>query len=341
MIMQTFAPIKEKLNPNIAAKKIFSLIKSEMILVEAEFQHQINSNIQVINYLGDYLRASGGKRVRPALLLLSNYAVGGNGGRENVIRLATVMEMLHTATLVHDDIIDNADVRRNRVSVNARFGNQSAVLMGDWLYMSAFETSLKERSLEILDILTRLTRKMTEGELIQLTTLGRTDISEKEYFDILQRKTAYLFSACCEIGAILGNAGKDEQKALKDYGMNLGTAFQLADDVLDFTANDEVLGKASGADLLEGKLTLPLILLVEKEPELKKDLEKIMRDGDYENVSRRMLYEKLENGGLLDETRKRAYHYADLAIKNLELFQKTEYRLALEEIPGYMIERNK
>ena len=339
--MQKFAPIKEKLNPHIAAQKIFSLIKSEMVLVEAEFQHQVNSNIQVINYLGDYLRASGGKRVRPALLLLSNYAVGGNGKRENAVRLATVMEMLHTATLVHDDIIDNADVRRNRVSVNARFGNQSAVLMGDWLYMSAFETSLKERSLEILDILTRLTRKMTEGELIQLTTLGRTDISEAEYFDILQRKTAYLFSACCEIGAILGNAGKNEQKALKDYGMNLGTAFQLADDVLDFTANDEVLGKASGADLLEGKLTLPLILLVEKEPELKKDLEKIMRDGDYENVPRRMLYEKLKNGGLLDETRKRAYYYADLAIKNLELLPKTEYRLALEEIPGYMIERNK
>ncbi|MDQ3087339.1 MAG: polyprenyl synthetase family protein, partial [Acidobacteriota bacterium] len=173
--MQTFAPIREKLNPNIAARKIFSLIKTEMALVEAEFERQASSNIQVINYLGDYLRASGGKRVRPALLLLSNYAVGGNAERENVIRLATVMEMLHTATLVHDDIIDNADTRRNRVSVNARFGNQSAVLMGDWLYMSAFETSLTERSLEILDILTRLTRKMTEGELIQLTTLGRTD----------------------------------------------------------------------------------------------------------------------------------------------------------------------
>ena len=136
--MQTFAPIKEKLNPNIAAKKIFSLIKNEINLVEAEFQRQVNSNIQVINYLGDYLRASGGKRVRPALLLLANCAVGGNAEQENVVRLATVMEMLHTATLVHDDIIDNADVRRNRVSVNARFGNQSAVLMGDWLYMSAF-----------------------------------------------------------------------------------------------------------------------------------------------------------------------------------------------------------
>jgi len=339
--MQTFAPIREKLNPNIAARKIFSLIKTEMALVEAEFERQASSNIQVINYLGDYLRASGGKRVRPALLLLSNYAVGGNAERENVIRLATVMEMLHTATLVHDDIIDNADTRRNRVSVNARFGNQSAVLMGDWLYMSAFETSLTERSLEILDILTRLTRKMTEGELIQLTTLGRTDISEAEYFDILQRKTAYLFSACCEIGAILGNASKERQAALKDYGMNLGTAFQLADDLLDFTAEEEVLGKASGADLLEGKLTLPLIELVKKEPSVKKDLEKIMHDGNYENVSRETLLEKLEISGLLEETRKKAYNFANLAIKNLELLAKTEYCLALEEIPGYMIERNK
>jgi octaprenyl-diphosphate synthase len=339
--MQTFSPIREKLNPNIAAQKIFSLIKTEMALVEAEFERQASSNIQVINYLGDYLRASGGKRVRPALLLLSNYAVGGNASDKSVVRLATVMEMLHTATLVHDDIIDNADTRRNRSSVNARFGNQSAVLMGDWLYMSAFETSLKERSLKILDILTRLTRKMTEGELIQLTMLGRTDISETEYFDILQRKTAYLFSACGEIGAILANASEIEQKALREYGMNLGTAFQLADDVLDFTADEEVLGKAAGADLLEGKLTLPLILAVNKDDSLKTDLERIMRDGDYKTISRERLLEKLENYGTIEETRRRAFFYADQAGKNLEVLPKTEYRLALEEIPRYMIERNK
>ncbi len=339
--MQTFSPIREKLNPQIAAKKIFSLIKDEMLLVESEFQRQASSNIQVINYLGDYLRASGGKRVRPALLLLSAFAVGGDGSRKNVIRLATVMEMLHTATLVHDDIIDNADTRRNRTSVNARFGNQSAVLMGDWLYMSAFETSLKERSLEILDILTRLTRKMTEGELIQLTMLGRSDISETEYFDILQRKTAFLFSACCEIGAILGGAGADEQIALRDYGMNLGTAFQLADDVLDFVADEEILGKAAGADLLEGKLTLPLILLVKKDDAVKKDLEKIMHDGDYSNVSRESLLENLESAQTIQETRRRAYMYAEKARKNLEVLPKTEYRVGLEDIPGYMIERNK
>ena len=338
--MQTFAPIREKLNQNSAAKKIFSLIKTEMALVETEFERQSASNIQVINYLGDYLRASGGKRVRPALLLLSNYAVNGTANSENVVRLATVMEMLHTATLVHDDIIDNADTRRNRASVNARFGNQSAVLMGDWLYMSAFETSLKERSLEILDILTRLTRKMTEGELIQLTTLGKTSISETEYYDILERKTAYLFSACCEIGAITGNAPNDWQIALRNFGMNLGTAFQLADDLLDFTAEEEVLGKASGADLLEGKLTMPLILLVKKEPSIKATLEKIIHDGDYRSYSRQMLLEQLETNGLLEETRQTAYGYAAAAIKNLELLPKSEYRSALEAIPNYMIERN-
>jgi octaprenyl-diphosphate synthase len=312
-----------------------------MGFVDAEFQRQASSNIQVINYLGDYLRASGGKRVRPALLLLANFATGGDSSKKNVIRLATVMEMLHTATLVHDDIIDNADTRRNRTSVNARFGNQSAVLMGDWLYMSAFETSLKERSLEILDILTRLTRKMTEGELIQLTMLGRSDISETEYFDILQRKTAFLFSACCEIGAILGGASTEQQTAPRDYGMNLGIAFQLADDVLDFVADEDVLGKAAGADLLEGKLTLPLILLVKKDAQVKADLEKIMHDGDYSGISREELLEKLEAGGTIEETRRRAYSYAEKARKNLELLDKTEYRLALEDIPAYMIERNK
>jgi octaprenyl-diphosphate synthase len=339
--MQTFSPKLTLQNPQSAARKIFSLIKDEMALVEVEFERQASSNIQVINYLGDYLRASGGKRVRPALTILSNYTVGGAAGNNNVVQLATVMEMLHTATLVHDDIIDNADTRRNRTSVNARFGNQTAVLMGDWLYMSAFETSLKERSLEILDILTRLTRKMTEGELIQLTLLGRTDISETEYFNVLQRKTAFLFSACCEIGAILGKATVEQQNALRDYGMNLGTAFQLADDWLDFTAEDEILGKASGADLLEGKITLPLLLLLQKESNIRNDLEQIMLDGDYKKISRESILNKLEKHDTLEETRRRAYSFAEKARKNLEVLPVSKYREALEAIPIYMIERNK
>src|SRR5256714_7471359 len=190
----------------LTAKRIFSLIATELAQVESEFERQARSNVQVIAYLADYLRESGGKRVRPALTILANYAVAGDGSSYNSIRMATVMEFLHTATLVHDDIIDSADTRRNRPTVNTLYGNETAVLMGDWLYMSAFETSLAERSLPILDILTRVTRKMTEGELLQLTTLGRTDLSEQQYLDIIQRKTAYLFSACCEVGAILGGA---------------------------------------------------------------------------------------------------------------------------------------
>ncbi|MBC7900844.1 MAG: polyprenyl synthetase family protein [Saprospiraceae bacterium] len=338
--MQTFGAIKKELLPQTAARKIFGLIRPEMTLVEAEFERQANSNVQVINYLGEYLRASGGKRVRPALLILASYAVGGKGSSEGVIRLATVMEMLHTATLVHDDIIDNADLRRSRASVNARFGNQAAVLMGDWLYMSAFETSLKERSLEILDILTRLTRKMTEGELIQLTMIGNADITEDQYFDILKRKTAFLFSGCCEIGAILGGANTVKQAALRDYGMNLGIAFQLADDLLDFTADEEALGKAAGVDLLEGKLTLPLIMLRNSDSTVKETLEEIMLEGVYRDSARTKIMDKLEEHETLENIRTVALSYSEGARKNLEVLTKTEYSFALDEIPNFVIDRN-
>src|SRR5436309_10845079 len=277
--MQTSGNIAEVVEPQVTARRIFNLISSEMAEVEAEFERACRSNIQVIAYIGDYLRSSGGKRVRPALTLLSNYASGGDASQANSIRMATVMEFLHTATLVHDDIIDNAETRRNRPSINSRFGNQTAVLMGDWLYMSAFETSLAERSLPILDILTAATRKMTEGELLQLTFIGSTEITEAEYLDILQRKTAYLFSTCCEIGAIMGGADPAQQTMLRDYGMNLGVAFQLIDDLLDFTSSQDVLGKPAGADLIEGKVSLPLILLLQREPEMRSPVQTVISEG--------------------------------------------------------------
>src|SRR6266513_749585 len=278
----------------ISARRIFNLISTELEQVESEFERQARSNVQVIAYIGDYLRASGGKRVRPALTILANYAVGGEGFRYNPIRMATVMEFMHTATLVHDDIIDHAETRRNRPTVNALYGNETAVLMGDWLYMSAFETSLAERSLSILDILTRVTRKMTEGELLQLTTLGRTDITEQQYLDVIQRKTAFLFSACCEVGAILGGASEPEQKALAAYGMNLGMAFQLTDDLLDFTSSDDALGKSAGVDLLGGKVTLPLICLIAAEASAREVVQTVMTEGTYYTVPRRRLLDAIE-----------------------------------------------
>jgi octaprenyl-diphosphate synthase len=327
--------------PQVAATRIFSLIAAELASVEEEFERQARSNIQVIAYIGDYLRASGGKRVRPALTVLSTYAAGGDAAQPNVIRLATVMEFLHTATLVHDDIIDNAETRRNRASINSRFGNQTAVLMGDWLYMSAFEASLAERSLPVLDILTAVTRRMTEGELLQLTMLGRSDVTEEQYFDILMRKTAYLFSACCEIGALLGTRDAQTRLALRDYGMNLGAAFQLIDDLLDFTATDDALGKAAGVDLLEGKVTLPLIYLLETDAEQRAAVQSVMREGNYEAISRASLMRAAEQSGATKRARQRAHDFATAARKSLDVLPHSKYRDALSSIPTFILERDR
>ena len=339
-------------DPQVAARRIFSLIAAELTQVESEFERQARSNVQVIDYLGEYLRESGGKRVRPALTILSNYAVGGDGSSYNSIRMATVMEFLHTATLVHDDIIDSADTRRNRPTVNALYGNETAVLMGDWLYMSAFETSLAERSLTILDILTRVTRKMTEGELLQLTTLGRTDISEQQYLDIIQRKTAYLFSACCEVGALLGIARQSElladngpvepeRKALRDYGTNLGLAFQLTDDLLDFTSTDDTLGKGAGVDLLGGKVTLPLIYLLSADETAREKVQTVITEKTYKSVTRRELLEAVDRVGAAEQARVRADEYAEAARTALEILPDSEYSESLRAIPTYVIDRDR
>ncbi|HEV8429732.1 MAG TPA: polyprenyl synthetase family protein [Pyrinomonadaceae bacterium] len=325
----------------ISALRIFSVIANDLVQVELEFERQARSNVQVIDYLGEYLRVSGGKRVRPALTILSNYAVGGDGARYNSIRMATVMEFLHTATLVHDDIIDKADTRRKRPTVNALYGNETAVLMGDWLYMSAFETSLAERSLPILDILTRVTRKMTEGELLQLTLLSESSVTEAQYFDVLKRKTAYLFSASCEIGAILGGATEQQRAALRDYGLSLGTAFQLIDDVLDFTSSEEALGKAAGADLLGGKVTLPLIYLREAEPEAREMIKTVLREGRYDTVRQQDLLEAITRTGALEQARAKANEYAEDACSALDILPDSDYSDSLRALPTYILDRDR
>ncbi len=338
--MQTSSQTLALDEAKLSARRIFNLISDELEQVETEFERQARSNVQVIAYIADYLRRSGGKRVRPALTILSSYAVGGDA-RYNSIRMATVMEFLHTATLVHDDIIDDSDTRRNRPTVNALYGNETAVLMGDWLYMSAFETSLSERSLPILDILTRVTRKMTEGELLQLTLLGRSDISEAQYLDVLQRKTAHLFSACCEVGSILGSASKTHQTALRDYGLNLGTAFQLIDDLLDFTSTDDALGKAAGVDLLSGKVTLPLIYLVQSNPESKQMIDTVITEAAYETITRQELLDAVRRNGGLEDARARADQFAEAARGALDELPESEYLDALRAIPTYVLERDR
>jgi len=341
MISQTVIPTGFEQRQRHDAARLFSLIGSELAQVEAEFARQAQSNVQIINSLNEYLQRSGGKRVRPALLLLSCYATGGDASRHNAIRMAAVMEFLHTATLVHDDIIDNAQLRRDQPSVNERYGNQIAVLLGDWLYMTAFETSLAERSLEILDVLTSVTRRMVEGELLQLSAVGDINISEQTYFDILRRKTAYLFSACCEIGAILSGADEARQASLRDYGMNLGTAFQLADDLLDFTETEETLGKPAGVDLPEGKITLPLIYLLEREPSIGRRASEIIQAGAYTSFTRGDLIEVAQSSGALDEARNQARLYADTARRALDRVPFSDYTEALRDIPDFIVERER
>jgi octaprenyl-diphosphate synthase len=243
--------------------------------------------------------------------------------------------------LVHDDIIDKADTRRKRPTVNALYGNETAVLMGDWLYMSAFETSLAERSLPILDILTRVTRKMTEGELLQLTLLGDASVSEPQYFDVLKRKTAYLFSASCEIGAILGGASESQQTALRDYGLRLGTAFQLIDDLLDFTSSEEALGKAAGADLLGGKVTLPLIYLRDAEPSTLEMIQTVLREGKYASVRPQDLSEAMIRAGALEKARARADEYAADARAALDILPDSDYSDSLRALPTYILDRDR
>jgi octaprenyl-diphosphate synthase len=213
--------------------------------------------------------------------------------------------------------------------------------MGDWLYMSAFETSLAERSLPVLDILTSVTRKMTEGELLQLTLLGDAEISEAQYFDVLKRKTAYLFSASCEIGAILGGASETQQMALRDYGLNLGTAFQLIDDLLDFTSSEEALGKASGADLLGGKVTLPLIYLREAEPKCREMIKTVLREEKYGSVGQADLLEAITRTGALEQARARADEYAEEARAALDQLPDSDYSDSLRALPTYILDRDR
>src|SRR5262249_33260550 len=236
------------------ARQIFRSIQSEMESVEEEFERQARSNIQIITHIGQYLRETGGKRVRPALLILSA-KIFGEEIDAAVIQMATVMEFLHTATLVHDDVIDGAEMRRGRQAVSSEWGNETAVLMGDWLYMSAFETALQQRNLAVLDALTQAARQMTQGGLIPLCPVGNMRITEEQHLEIISRKTGYLFSASCRVGGILRGANEEERRALADYGLYLGIAFQLVDDLLDFTSDATKLGKPVLSDLREGKVT--------------------------------------------------------------------------------------
>jgi octaprenyl-diphosphate synthase len=326
----------------LTALEVFSLVRPDLTKVEAELASLLGSDVHSIDTAGKYLREGGGKRIRPALVLLAARSCGAGADGDTpafVTRMAAVMEMLHTATLVHDDIIDDAKVRRGRPSANAQWGNEISVLMGDWLYMKAFEVTLSERNFDVLDLLTFMTRGMTEGELLQLDMLGRVDLTEADHLEIVRRKTAYMFRSCAEIGAIAGGATRAQREALAAYGLNAGIAFQLIDDVLDFVSTEDKLGKPVANDLREGKLTLPLIYLLEGWPEHRATVETVVREGGFESVSREEILALVRDHGTLDRARAEARRYSAMAVEALDRLEASEYRQALVSIPNFIVER--
>ncbi len=320
--------------------EIYKFIENGMAQVEEELARQASSGVPLINNIGQYICNSGGKRIRPAILLLGSQMCGYDGPIGP--RLGATVELIHSATLVHDDIIDNASTRRGRASVNAQWGNEITVLMGDWLYMTAFSMALGERHFKVLDILIEVTRKMVEGELIQLTLNGNLDITEEQHLDISIRKTGFLFSACSQLGGVLGSAGEEKEELLRLYGLNVGLAFQLVDDVLDFISDEGTLGKPVGSDLKEGKLTLPLIYLMRDGESRHRELVRnALHEGNLDASACDEIIKLVREYGTADRALEKAHDYARKARACLSNFPACKSRDALMSIPDYIVERDR
>jgi len=321
------------------AKEVFDLLRDDLAAIEQEFLKQSNSQVEVITDIAQYLVSGGGKRIRPLLLLLSAKALGSTN--HSRIRLGAVVEMLHTATLVHDDIIDEAELRRGRPSSNTTWGNAKCVLAGDWLYMQAFSAALEERNFHVLDLLISLTQQMVEGELVQIEKLGHL-INEEEYFDLIFRKTACLFKVSMQLGAAIANAGSDVDSQLGEYGRNLGLAFQIVDDVLDLTATEEVLGKPVASDLREGKATLAVIHALERGTGADREaIRTVLADRSFERVSHPQILEILHRHGSIDYAMDTACAYAEAARQSVADLPDTEARRALLWVPGFVTTRDR
>jgi len=321
------------------AKEVFDLLRDDLAAMEREFGRDTVSSVAAITDIGEHLRGGGGKRIRPALLLLSSKLFQCND--RSVIRLGAVVEIIHTATLVHDDIIDEAQTRRGRPSANTQWGNSKCVLAGDWLYMQAFKIAVQERNFRVLDALIDLTQQMVEGELLQMEKLGKS-ISQEEHFDLIFRKTACLFSTCMRLGAILGKAPEEQEEKLAKYGRDVGMAFQIVDDVLDLTASEEVLGKPVASDLREGKATLAVIHALERcTPVERKQIETVLRERAFNGVGHQDILKILNRYGSLDFALARASEYAAEARELIREFPDSEIKRALLWVPDFVVSREK
>ena len=328
-----------KLGQTLTAREILELVKNDLERAEREISLESVASVDAVTTIGRYLQAGGGKRLRPILVLLASRLVG--SVTDGTIRMAAVVEMIHTATLVHDDVIDIAKTRRGRPSPNAIWGNHTCVLAGDWLYMQAFQMAVRERNFHVLDLLISLTQMMVEGELLQLELIGKINISEADYMELVDRKTASLFSACARLGALMGGSDDSTEARLGDFAWNLGIAFQLVDDVLDFTSHEKVLGKPVGSDLREGKVTLPLIYALEQATTEERELVgQVLKDNNYDAVSFSRILHLIERHSGFDRVRERAQAFTDKARSIVTEFPDSPYQRALYGLTDLVTDRD-
>src|SRR5665213_1725774 len=328
-----------KIGQTFSALEIYDLVRTDLAQVEREIGLESIAAVEAVNYINQYLQSGGGKRLRPILVLLCGKLLGES--TPMLVRMAAVVEMIHTATLVHDDVIDMAKTRRGRPSINVVWGNHTSVLAGDWLYMQAFHVALRERNFAILDVLITLTQMMVEGELLQLERIGKIGVTEADYMELIDRKTASLFSACARLGAVCANAGEEMENRLGEYAWNLGIAFQLVDDILDFTSREKILGKPVGNDLREGKVTLPLIYALETaDAEERKLVETVLTDGNYDQVPFSKILNILHRHQGIERAQERAQAFTEKARAIIGEFPASPYQRALMAVTELVTTRD-
>jgi len=308
-----------------------------MLAVDATIRRRLQSDVVLIRQIAEYIIAGGGKRLRPALVFLAAGATGYRG--EHHVELAAVVEFIHTATLLHDDVVDESELRRGRKTANAEFGNAASVLVGDFLYSRAFQMMVAVRSMRVMEVVADATNAIAEGEVLQLLNARNLAITEAAYLDVIRRKTAKLFEAAAQLGAILGEATAEIERGLARYGMHLGTAFQLVDDVLDYSGDAAHTGKNLGDDLKQGKPTLPLIHVLQRgSAEQAALVRSAIADGGRENFS--AVLEAIRATGALEYVRNKAKDEARLAREAIATLSNSSYRDSLLELSAFAVERD-
>jgi len=323
--------------PALPFPAIQALAAADMRAVDALIRRRLASDVALVNQVAGYIIGAGGKRLRPMLTVLAARAAGYRGEAHH--QLAAVVEFIHTATLLHDDVVDESDLRRGRATANATFGNAASVLVGDFLYSRAFQLMVELQSMTIQKVLADTTNRIAEGEVLQLLHLRNPDTDEAAYLRVIERKTAVLFATATQLGGHLAGIGEVGERALFDYGMALGYAFQIADDVLDYAGDASALGKNLGDDLAEGKATLPLIhAMAHSAPAVQARLKRIVVDGDADGFAE--VLAAIEQCSSLDYSRAMAQRHADAAVAALGRLPDSEARAALAGLANYALQRS-